>query len=128
MASTKKTLLSNLECKPFYPTITDCKIWSQVLNQLLYHGQLPPYKKVTVRRLRGCYAYVQGEITKRNKRYCTLTIHNRFESFASFYSILCHELVHHKEFYEIGEINHGEFFYSHQEMLSILGIKLLDKY
>lgn len=61
---------------------------------------------------------------KRKKKNCDLIIHEKFDSFAAFYSILAHELIHAAEFHEFEEIKHGKFFFSHKEMLASVGIKL----
>jgi predicted metal-dependent hydrolase len=125
----KKSLsIENISSTPFYPTVADCKRWTEILNQLIFQGTAPKYKKITVRTLRGQYAYCEGDETSNGKRYCNLTVHNKFDSFASFYCVLVHELIHLAEYHKLGKITHGDYFYSHTEMLSDAGIKLRTAY
>jgi hypothetical protein len=119
---------TNLSATPYYPSIADCHRWAEVLNHIMFDGKLPKFKKVIVRPLRKVYAWCEGNTTKRGKKYCVLTVTNKFESFAAFYSILAHELCHQAEFMEMDDINHGRFFFSHKEMLKNYGIALRSCY
>jgi hypothetical protein len=114
--------------KPYRPTIADVRRWSQLLNHIMFHGHLPKWRKVQVRRLRGVYAWCEGDINGHGKKYCDLTIHQRFDSFAAFYSVLAHELCHFAEFQQLDDMQHGEFFCSHKEMLAGFGIRLNTSY
>ena len=120
---------SNLSATPFYPTIADCQRWTEVLNHIMFHGAVPKYRKITIKRLRKTYAWCVGNTTpKRKKKRCDLIMHEKFDSFAAFYSILAHELCHAAEYHELEEIKHGNFFFSHKEMLATVGIKLKSCY
>lgn len=120
---------SNLSATPYYPTIADCQRWTEVLNHIMFQGAVPKYRKITIKRLRKTYAWCVGSTTpKRKKKNCDLIIHEKFDSFAAFYSILAHELCHAAEYHEVGEIQHGNFFFSHKEMLAGVGIKLKSCY
>jgi len=122
----KKVLSStNLSATPYYPSVADCQRWTEVLNHIMFQGAVPKYRKITIKRLRKTYAWCVGSITPvRQKKNCDLIIHEKFDSFAAFYSILAHELVHAAEYHELDEIKHGKFFFSHKEMLATVGIKL----
>lgn len=115
---------SNLSAEPYFPSISDCQRWTEVLNHIMFRGQVPKYRKITIRRLRKAYAWCVGNTTKRGKRSCDLIVHEKFDSFSAFYSVLAHELVHAAEYHELEEMNHGKFFFSHKEMLKDFGIKL----
>lgn len=120
--------LTKLSDTPFHPTIADCHRWTEILNHIMFRGVVPKYRKISVRKMHK-FAWCIGKTTpKRKKKYCELIIKDTFESFAAFYSVLAHELCHAAEYHEIGEINHGKFFYSHREMLAIIGIKLRSRY
>jgi hypothetical protein len=115
---------SNMSATPFHPTIADCVRWSEVLNYIMFDGALPKWRKITVKKLRA-WAYCIGNTTpKRKKKYCTLEMNDKFDSFAAFYSVLAHEMCHAAEYHELEEIKHGSFFLSHKEMLAGVGIKL----
>jgi hypothetical protein len=115
---------SRLDATPFCPTIADCKRWTEVLNYIMFQGQIPKYREITVRPMRKAYAWCHGKHDRRGKKYCNLEVDIKFDSFAAFYSILAHELCHAAEWHEMEDINHGNFFYSHREMLEKIGIKL----
>jgi hypothetical protein len=125
----KKTVssLKRLEATPFYPTVADVKRWTEVLGYIMFDGKLPKWGKINVRLMRDfgwCIPYYDG----RGHGKCELHIRNKFISFAAFYSVLAHEILHLAEFHELGTVNHGKFFWSHKEQLRRYGIKLKSKY
>ena len=125
----KKILTTNFSATPYYPTIADCIRWTEVLNHIMFHGSVPKWRKITVRRIRGNWGWCIGSTSpKRKKKSCELIINEKFPSFAAFYSVLAHELVHSAEYHQTGTIDHGDFFMSHQEMLANFGIKLKESY
>lgn len=125
----KTVISSNLLATPFNPTIIDCHRWTEILNCIMFHGKVPKYRTIKVKRLRKNYAWCIGRETPvRKKKYCDLIVHNTYDSFSAFYSILAHELIHAAEYHEFGAISHGDFFYSHTEMLANIGVKLKISY
>jgi hypothetical protein len=126
----KKALsISNVTAQPFYPTIADCIRWTELLNYIMFNGAIPKWRKVSVKKLRNiwgrCIPYYSPV---RYKKSCSLEMHSKFDSFATFYSILAHELIHAAEFHQYDTCDHGDFFYNHKEMLKFWGIKLNESY
>jgi len=118
--------VNRLTAKPFRPTASDVRRWTQVINCILFHGELPPYRKIKVRRLHAKYALVQCH-EGRQKNYCNIEIHNRFDTFGCFFSILAHELIHVADFMHYGDTkrpDHGRFFFSHRELMKNIGLRL----
>jgi len=116
---------ARLKRRPFHPTITDVRRWTAVLNCILFGGNLPAYRQITVRRMKA-YAQVHCQEGKRTN-YCTLEIHNRFPTFGAFFSVLAHELVHVADYMHYGDIDrpdHGRFFFSHRELFRSIGLRL----
>lgn len=113
---------------PFRPTRADWRRWSAVLNYIVFDGKIPPYRKITVRRLRGTYAYFISHETSQGRKYGELHMTPRFLSFQSFLSVLAHELCHYAEWMSLETTRHGAFFYSHREILALLGIRLARSY
>jgi len=118
---------TKLNATPFRPSIADVKRWTDVLNFIMFEGKSLKWGRIQVRPMRD-FAWSVPYFDGRNKRRCELHIRNRFKSFSMFYSVLCHELLHLAEYHELGTINHGDFFYSHREMLAKIGIKLQARY
>jgi hypothetical protein len=112
---------------PFYPTISDVKRWSDVLNFIMFDGKVTKWGKIKVRRMKS-YAWCEPYYNGHRKPKCELNIRNKFASFSMFYSVLAHEMVHLAEFTKLGELKHGDFFFDHKEMLANIGIKLRVKY
>ena len=122
-----KKSMQKINSKPFYPTITDVRRWTEILNYIMFEGRLPKWGKIVVRLMKDygwCVPYWDG----RNRPRCEIHIRHKFTSFSAFYSVLAHELIHYAQFFELNDINHGEFFYSHREMLKQIGIKLQSRY
>jgi hypothetical protein len=95
----------------------------------MFQGTVPKYRKITIKKLKNTWAWCVGNTTpKRKKKYCDLIMADQFDSFAAFYSVLAHELCHAAEYHEVEEIKHGNFFFSHKEMLAEVGIKLRSCY
>ena len=118
-----------LDAKPYRPYKTDVKRWTEVLNHLLYQGQLPPYRQITIRRMKS-YAEIEWYEGKRG-RYCNIAIRDKFSSFGVFFSVLAHEIVHLADWVERGttqSADHGKFFFSHKERLKDIGVKLASTY
>jgi hypothetical protein len=118
-----------LDSKPYRPYKTDVKRWTAVLNHLLFQGELPPYRTITLRKMKY-FAMVECHESKRS-RYCSIELRDEFSSFGAFFSILAHELVHVADWVQRGTTqcaDHGKFFYSHREMLKTLGIRLQRTY
>lgn len=124
----KKALSTrHLDAVPFCPTKADVKRWTELISFIMFEGRVPKWREITIRRMRF-YGQCHGHIGPK-KRYCTLEMRDKYESFAAFYSILAHEICHFAEWMELGTMSHGRFFYSHQEMAkSTLGLKLRAMY
>jgi hypothetical protein len=120
----KALAVTKWDAKPYFPTVSDCHLWTSIINYLLFGGLVPKYRKVTVKRMNESWGHCIGVTGTRGQRYCRLEIADRFPSFASFYSILLHELVHASEWTQKGQMSHGNFFLSHRELAAKVGVKL----
>jgi hypothetical protein len=114
--------------KPYFTTVSDCHLWTAIINHILFAGAVPKYRKVSIKRLSGVYARCCGHVGLKGQLYCTLEVHPKFPSFTSFYSILLHELIHAHEWSQSEKFDHGDFFLSHEELAAKVGVSLRESY
>jgi len=125
-AKTKKTVTYSPHDKAYRPTKADVRRWSELLNWMMFEGKCPKWKDIHIGKLRY-YAWCEGHVGKRG-RYCSLRLRDKYKSFQAFYCILVHEMCHAAEWIELGDMRHGEFFYTHKEILQKAGVKLHEAY
>lgn len=105
--------LQRISQRPFYPTPTDCKVWTYFLNHLLFRGQVPRWNGIKITKLQRIWGWCVPKDLANGERRCTLRIHQKFPTFTVFYRLLIHEMVHYLEYHEKGTISHGKFFLEH---------------
>jgi len=130
MPPTKKTVTYSAgQPAPYKPTKADVRRWSEFVNWIMFEGKLPKWKDIQIGGVsKKFFGFCEGHTNKRGTRYCNLLLRAEYESFPAFYTILVHEMVHAAQWYEVGKMNHGKFFYSHREFLKGIGIRLQHRY
>ena len=107
--------LTGMDNKPFNPSRSDCLYWFMVINNLLFDGKLPPFRRIYIKRLRS-WGYCHGRTTaKTQKKYSELYMTDTYPDFMMFFSILGHEAIHHFEWTDNGTMTHGPKFFGWRE-------------
>ena len=116
---------------PYYPTLTDAELWFDILNNIIFKRQLPPFDSIGIRRLRGAVGQVVFEDQKKYKRKkppreCHLELHYVMKSFNTFLEVLGHEMVHLWQYSILGDdnCNHNIDFYKWRRVFGANGLKL----
>ena len=120
-------LRTRFNSKPFFPRKVDCRRWTAILNAVIFEGKVPPYRAIHIHKMK-CFGRFSGYVNSKGKRYGELEMNDSFTSFKSFFSILSHELCHACDYSENETCTHGDFFYSHKQILAKFGVKLNVEY
>lgn len=104
-------------------TYEDCISWFNILNNELFNNELPKIDKIDIRWRRGCHAQYECYVGKRVK-YCALHMNKKYKSKQFFVEVLAHELVHHYQYANGLELNHGESFLNWKTKFSKKGLCL----
>ena len=120
--------LTDISEQPFNPTKQDCRWWCTVINSLIFDGELKPFRKIEIRKMKS-WGYCLGKGQKsRHGRYAELWMADTYPSFSFFFSILAHELVHMYQFCAVGDMTHGPTFFKWSPKFRKVCIPLQHKY
>jgi hypothetical protein len=115
--------------KAYKPNIRDVRIWFNVLNEIIFDGEIHKFRYVHIKYVRGqCAACVPHYTDKMHEddehlRWCSLELNPRFRNFKTFLAVLAHEMVHSCEFInEEKEMSHGPSFFKWKHRIEEFGI------
>lgn len=100
------------ECEEgrYYPTKAEVLEWFDIINHELFGNKLPPFKKIEIRRRRGCWGEAAGFTKKNGDKYTTLSMNIYHRSKQHFIEVLAHECIHHYQWLNENTMDHGTSF------------------
>ena len=129
-----KKLLNEKE-ETYLTTKSDCDIWFDVLNCIIFNNSLPRITEIEISQRRGYDAYYIGysifaiDTNKELRKVSTLKMNIRYKSKLFFVNILGHEMVHHSLFMSNYKNfhAHGKKFMEWKQAFNDNGLILLKK-
>lgn len=99
------------EIDVYKPTKLKVTRWFNMLNREVFWNELPPFRKIVVKKLEGCWGECSGEYDRKDNPYCNLYLNNKFPNRTDFIQTLAHECVHHYQHVFLEDMSHGNSFF-----------------
>ena len=113
--------LTDITTTPFTVTMQDCRYWTFVITHLAFGGELPPFRRIYIKKLKS-WGYCHGRTAQRGKknRYSELYMCNEYPNFSHFFTVLIHETAHHADWVHTGVMTHGPKFFEWRKRLACI--------
>lgn len=108
----------------FYSKREDVDKWFAIINREIFGNTLSQFKKIEIRRRRGCWGECAGYLRKNGNKYCTLSLNYYHRSKKHFIEVLAHECVHAYQWIYEDTMNHGMTFITWKTAFNNHHIKL----
>jgi len=121
--------LQDTASEPYTLTTVDIRYWFIIINNLLFDGALPAFRRIHLKRLKS-WGYCLGLTSEKRgkKRYSEIFMNLEYPNFTTFFSILAHEMVHHFEWINTGSMSHGPAFFQWRTKMRKIFIPLRKSY
>lgn len=118
--------MSEKHPKTMYVTdLDEVHRWIAIINREVFDGQLPPFKSVSVKSIHEAWAYTVGTVDPIDgENVCDLVLARSMKSLKHLVKVLCHESIHHWQWTELGNMDHGKTFRMWRPKLRKLGVPL----
>jgi len=111
----------------YSPTTKDVRMWHGILNESIFNGVIPKFRRIKIKKISGQFAAASGGDTDDNQ-WADLEIDTTFPDFKSFLVILAHEMIHAWQWVKKGNMTHGKTFFQWRDRLAEQGIPLHKEY
>lgn len=121
-------LLSSKEEYVYETTVEDCQKWFNILNRELFNSSLPKVHEIDIRWRRGAHAWYDYEESEPGTGTSRLLMNKRYKSKQFFVEVLAHEMVHHYQYINNEEVDHGSSFIKWRDKFNKKGLNLVEAY
>lgn len=121
-------LLSSKEEYIYETTVEDCQKWFNILNRELFNNSLPKVHEIDIRWRRGAHAWYDYEESEPGTGTSRLLMNKRYKSKQFFVEVLAHEMVHHYQYINNEEVDHGSSFIKWRDKFNKKGLNLVEAY
>jgi hypothetical protein len=121
-------LLSSKEEYVYETTVEDCQKWFNILNRELFNNSLPKVHEIDIRWRRGAHAWYDYEESEPGTGTSRLLMNKRYKSKQFFVEVLAHEMVHHYQYINNEEVDHGSSFIKWRDKFNKKGLNLVEAY
>jgi len=119
----KEMSIAHEKCK-YVPTEDEVLRWFKIINREIFNNDLPQFRKIEIRRRRGCWGECIGALNETKDRCSDLSLNHHQKSKKHFIEVLIHEMVHHYQWIYESTMSHGESFFSWKPKLKKFKVKL----
>jgi hypothetical protein len=108
----------------FEPSKNDYREWFAILNDEIFSGEFSFIPKIDIRFRRKNHAYYQYEDKRFDPKESMFLLDKRYKTKKMFVEILAHELVHHYQYMNGFEVDHGKSFFKWKKIINKKGLAL----